>query len=300
MARNEEKQFGRLNRLILQKEKEEQLKKNPPRPRLDTLNAPEEIKKWIPSLQKDIDFNLKQSQVPCYPESKIQEYKDNVNKYERLYKAFLKKLKTLDPTASEGDAPWNDRPYSGKKRRLEEESDDGKISLTQTAEEDKFSKMQKIETPLLDLPENMSIVKDGTNVINLNVDIDCLDKPLEFNTVFTKSNINKCCIKKAFSNKSGSKLKEEDGHCMHAGKSLTNASTLESQSSYEDSKYKRNNVEELGINGQSFGDKFGIVHFDLHGPRPQSGVSKESSSAKMNLLGLDYDTSSDSDRDSDF
>ncbi|KAI0242447.1 hypothetical protein LSAT2_013348 [Lamellibrachia satsuma] len=59
MARNEEKQYGRLNRLHLQQQREEQLKKKPPRPRLHTLNTVSDVKKWLPSITRDIDFSLK-------------------------------------------------------------------------------------------------------------------------------------------------------------------------------------------------------------------------------------------------
>lgn len=137
MARNEEKNLARLNRLILQNQKDENLKKNPPRPRLDTLETVEDIKKWLPSIKRDIDFNLKQSQVPCYPERKIQEFRSNVDHLQGLYKAFVRKLKGLDPQLT--SIPWNDRVYESKKRhytddithqdQIEVESKTGKFCL---------------------------------------------------------------------------------------------------------------------------------------------------------------------------
>ncbi|XP_033738386.1 uncharacterized protein LOC117325960 isoform X2 [Pecten maximus] len=115
MARNEEKQLGRLNRLLLKQDKEEQEKKNPKRPRLDDLNSSEDIKKWIPSIKRDIDFCLKQSQVPCYPDSKIQECNSRIDSLRRQYWAFIRKLRHLDP--STGSIPWTDRHYTPKKRQ---------------------------------------------------------------------------------------------------------------------------------------------------------------------------------------
>ncbi|XP_069127341.1 uncharacterized protein [Argopecten irradians] len=122
MARNEEKQLGRLNRLLLKQEKEEQEKKNPRRPKLDDLNSSEAIKKWIPSIKRDIDFCLKQSQVPCYPESKIQECNSKIDSLRRQYWAFVRKLRQLDP--STGSIPWTDRHYTPKKRQHSPEHQD--------------------------------------------------------------------------------------------------------------------------------------------------------------------------------
>ncbi|OWF40837.1 uncharacterized protein LOC110463295 [Mizuhopecten yessoensis] len=115
MARNEEKQLGRLNRLLLKQNKEEQEKKNPRRPRLDDLHSSEAIKKWIPSIKRDIDFFLKQSQVPCYPDSKIQECNSKIDFLRRQYWAFVRKLRQLDPSTR--DTPWTERHYAAKKRQ---------------------------------------------------------------------------------------------------------------------------------------------------------------------------------------
>ena len=48
-------------------------------------------------------------QVPCYPERKI------ADRLQGEYKAFLRKLRDLDPNMKE--TPWEDRPYSERKRR---------------------------------------------------------------------------------------------------------------------------------------------------------------------------------------
>ncbi|XP_078574941.1 uncharacterized protein LOC144861096 isoform X2 [Branchiostoma floridae x Branchiostoma japonicum] len=118
MARNEEKHFGKLNRLILQKQREEERQRNPPRPKLGSLHTAAEVKRWIPSIQKEIDFNLKQCAVPHYPEKKIAEFQAEVDRLHFEYKRFIRRLKELDPGCKE--IPWQPRAYSKKREREEE------------------------------------------------------------------------------------------------------------------------------------------------------------------------------------
>lgn len=113
MARNQEKQYGKLNRLILQKEKEEYAEKHPPRPKLANLHTVDEIKKWLPSIKRDIEFNLKQSQVTCYSDAKVAELQGQVVKLEREYKSFVRKIRQVDSNIT--SVPWTRRPYECKK-----------------------------------------------------------------------------------------------------------------------------------------------------------------------------------------
>uniref|UniRef100_A0A3P9N065 Si:dkey-86e18.1 n=1 Tax=Poecilia reticulata TaxID=8081 RepID=A0A3P9N065_POERE len=117
MARNEEKQQGRLNRLWLQKEREEGRLKdvNKRRPKLSTLNSAPSVKKWIPSIKSEIEYYLQQSQLPHYPERKIAEFQLHIEALEKEYKSFLRKLRALDPSCKH--KPWTPRAYS--KRRGE-------------------------------------------------------------------------------------------------------------------------------------------------------------------------------------
>ncbi|XP_052255817.1 uncharacterized protein LOC127861399 isoform X4 [Dreissena polymorpha] len=117
MARNEEKHAGRLNRLWLQRLDEEKEKKNPPRPGLGSLKTAAEVKKWIPSIKSDIDFYLKQSQVTCYPERKLSEFSQQIERLSREYKAYLRKYRELCP--SDQHVPWTDKPYSRKHKTSE-------------------------------------------------------------------------------------------------------------------------------------------------------------------------------------
>ncbi|XP_014661846.1 PREDICTED: uncharacterized protein LOC106804943 [Priapulus caudatus] len=86
------------------------------RPNLSTLNSAESIKKWIPSIKADIDFYLKQSEVPCYPEWKIEEFQTEIEYLQRQYKSFVRKLQKIEPTTTE--IPWTERAYKVKKRSL--------------------------------------------------------------------------------------------------------------------------------------------------------------------------------------
>ncbi|XP_058612503.1 uncharacterized protein si:dkey-86e18.1 isoform X2 [Onychostoma macrolepis] len=115
MARNEEKQFGKLNRLWLQKEREEGRIKdvNVSRPKLATLNSVAAVKKWMPSIKKEIEYYL-QSQLSHYPERKIDEFRLHIEELETEYKRFLKKLRSLDPTCKH--KPWEPRAYAKRRQ----------------------------------------------------------------------------------------------------------------------------------------------------------------------------------------
>uniref|UniRef100_A0A8C4ZXS1 Si:dkey-86e18.1 n=1 Tax=Gadus morhua TaxID=8049 RepID=A0A8C4ZXS1_GADMO len=89
MARNEEKQQGRLNRLWLQKEREGK------------------------SIKSEIEYYLQQSQLIHYPERKIAEFQFCIKELEHEYKRFVVKLRALDPTCKH--KPWTPRAYSRKR-----------------------------------------------------------------------------------------------------------------------------------------------------------------------------------------
>ncbi|KAF3691137.1 hypothetical protein EXN66_Car006812 [Channa argus] len=115
MARNEEKQQGRLNRLWLQKEREEGRLKDvhERRPKLATLNSISSVKKWIPSIKNEIEYYLQQSQLSHYPERKIAEFKLHIEALEKEYKRFISKLRALDPPCKH--KPWTPRAYCKRK-----------------------------------------------------------------------------------------------------------------------------------------------------------------------------------------
>uniref|UniRef100_A0A3Q1EBR2 Si:dkey-86e18.1 n=1 Tax=Acanthochromis polyacanthus TaxID=80966 RepID=A0A3Q1EBR2_9TELE len=120
MARNEEKQQGRLNRLWLQKEREEGRLKDvrERRPKLSTLNTASSVKKWIPSIKKEIEYYLQQSQLSHYPERKIAEFQLRIEALEKEYKRFITKLRVLDPSCKH--KPWTPRAYLKKRADTQE------------------------------------------------------------------------------------------------------------------------------------------------------------------------------------
>ncbi|XP_020774562.1 uncharacterized protein si:dkey-86e18.1 [Boleophthalmus pectinirostris] len=120
MARNEEKQQGRLNRLWLQKEREEGRLKDAreTRPKLYTLNTATAVKKWIPSIKNEIEYNLQQSQLTHYPERKIAEFHLKIEALEKEYKSFITKLRVLDPSCKH--QPWTPRAYCKRRADLQD------------------------------------------------------------------------------------------------------------------------------------------------------------------------------------
>ncbi|XP_046335937.2 uncharacterized protein LOC124117954 isoform X1 [Haliotis rufescens] len=181
MARNEEKQLARLNRFYLQKDKEEYLKKNPPRPKLGTLNTAADIQKWLPSIKKEIEFCVKQSMVTCYPEGTVQEFLSRVDKLKGEYRAFIRRLREVNPNLQA--TPWTDRPYAGQKRgavRLSDESSDGVAADAGTAS--KRSAFQPLTTPILDSDDSFrqeyGHVESPQIIYSVNTDLH--DQPLVF------------------------------------------------------------------------------------------------------------------------
>ncbi|XP_067453559.1 uncharacterized protein si:dkey-86e18.1 isoform X1 [Thunnus thynnus] len=132
MARNEEKQQGRLNRLWLQKEREEGRLKdvNERRPKLSTLNSASSVKKWIPSIKNEIEYYLQQSQLSHYPERKIAEFQLHIEALEKEYKSFIAKLRVLDPSCKH--KPWTPRAYC--KRRAETQDSPSIVKIPRPCE----------------------------------------------------------------------------------------------------------------------------------------------------------------------
>ncbi|KAG7487721.1 hypothetical protein MATL_G00026390 [Megalops atlanticus] len=116
MARNEEKHLGKLNRLWLQKEREEGRIKDvhEARPRLSSLNTAAAVKKWIPSIKNEIEYYLQQSQLSHYPERKIAEFQQHIEELGEEYKRYIRKLRFLDPSCRHH--PWTPRAYAKKRR----------------------------------------------------------------------------------------------------------------------------------------------------------------------------------------
>lgn len=115
MARNCEKHFVGLNRVHLEKQwkRDEELK----RPPLHTLTTASEVRKWIPSIKKDIDYCLRQlggARKHDYQETKMQEFEERVEQLQREHKRFVAKVFELDPTQQ--GIPWEAKSYVRKRK----------------------------------------------------------------------------------------------------------------------------------------------------------------------------------------
>ncbi|KPP59499.1 hypothetical protein Z043_122572 [Scleropages formosus] len=179
MARNEEKQLGRLNRLWLQKEREEgrikDLREN--RPKLSSLNTASALKKWIPTIKSEMEYYLQQSQLSHYPERKITEFHKHLEELEREYKLYLRKLRTLDPTYKHH--PWTPRPYA-KKRQTEDNPPSvpsGQISEEGT-EYDMPRSTGNEDTPASEKRGQLMALSSS---ITSTQDLPSQDQPLSFN-----------------------------------------------------------------------------------------------------------------------
>lgn len=122
MIRNCEKCFVGLNRVFLgeQWKRDEERK----RPSLNKLTTAEEVRKWIPSIKKDIDYYLRQlsgARKHDYSEAKLKEFEEKVEQLERDHKRFVNKVYQLDPAQKSKGVPWEAKAYVSK-RKLEKET----------------------------------------------------------------------------------------------------------------------------------------------------------------------------------
>lgn len=137
MARNSEKRLGGLNRFLEAKQKKE---KGPGRPPLYKLATADEVKKWIPSITKEIEYLLQQisSTSRNYQEKTIDGFKLRVDDLKKEHQRFVAKVQSLDP-AYKDVIPWEPRGYRRKRPRghfsLPEVSDSELCSTQRTLPE---------------------------------------------------------------------------------------------------------------------------------------------------------------------
>lgn len=178
MARNSEKNYGRLNRLWLEK----QGVKTEKRPKLSVLKTSDEISYWLPSIKNELDFVLKQTEVPCYTEKKIEDYRDRIRYLEAEYKAFVRKLHKVNGTLK--TTPWTARPY--EKRSV---ACSIHIPVLHPVDTDSGSQcLNPLETPVLlhdHLYEDGECDKGRESSCTSSAAND--EKPLEFNVMSSSS-----------------------------------------------------------------------------------------------------------------
>ena len=73
------------------------------------------------SLIFDIILNiivfLQQSKVSCYPERVIEGFHEKIDSLKREYQAFVRKLRSLDPSCTV--TPWTERAYNKRTLKCE-------------------------------------------------------------------------------------------------------------------------------------------------------------------------------------
>ncbi|XP_028666612.1 uncharacterized protein si:dkey-86e18.1 isoform X1 [Erpetoichthys calabaricus] len=180
MARNEEKQLGRLNRLWLQRQREEGRIQDVPykRPRLSSLNSVAAVKRWIPSIKNEMEYCLQQSQLPHYPERKIAEFQERIEKLRAEYQNYLRKLRALDPVNKEH--PWKPRGYS-RKRTSEPQHGDKDAGC-----------LKLLHTPVLHPTEDRQVTLQDSQEEQQSSRGDTSPRSIEHHgaTVYTCSDIN--------------------------------------------------------------------------------------------------------------
>jgi len=116
MSRNSEKHLAGLNRVYLTKQWDKQ--KEGKRPHIDTLTTATELRKWIPSIKKDLEYYLSQLcgvRKHSYTPEKIAEFEQKVNQLQSEHKRFVNKVLKLDP--GQVGIPWEAKGYVSKRKR---------------------------------------------------------------------------------------------------------------------------------------------------------------------------------------
>lgn len=148
MARNCEKHFVGLNRVFLEEQwkRDDELK----RPPLHKLTTAAEVRKWIPSIKKEIDYYLRQlsgARKHDYPDLKLKEFEEKVNHLENQHKRFVNKVFQLDP--NQKGIPWEAKAYSSKRKSNEIEIPKDQEASSSSTVEHTHKKKRKIVLNIL-------------------------------------------------------------------------------------------------------------------------------------------------------
>jgi len=103
-----------LNRLYLDAQEQKYKDKHPERPPLSSCNTAKDVKRWIPNIKWEINFCLHHlSGIRNYPDYKIREFEQRVEKLKGEYKRWVKKALELDPDTI--GVPGNLHAYHSKR-----------------------------------------------------------------------------------------------------------------------------------------------------------------------------------------
>ena len=158
MARNCEKHFVGLNRVFLEEQwkREKELE----RPPLHKLKTAADVRKWIPSIKKDIEYYLRQlsgARKHDYPETKLKEFEEKVEALEKEHKKFVNKVFQLDP--NQKGIPWEAKAYISKRKTSESSTSSSSITTDAPTKKKKKIVLNVLKNEEQNLPKDRN--KDG-------------------------------------------------------------------------------------------------------------------------------------------
>ncbi|KAK7100493.1 hypothetical protein V1264_023439 [Littorina saxatilis] len=128
-------------------------------------------------------------EVPCYTDSKIEEFSDRIQRLKQEYRAYLHKLRRLEPDVN--PQSWSDRPYANRKRQaadatqvVGDEGDNSEEPVRKSSENSsKVQNFVPISTPVLHnmprvLCKQYGFEKPPPVLWNANPETE--DQPLDF------------------------------------------------------------------------------------------------------------------------
>eukprot|EP01124_Arcella_intermedia_P012044 TRINITY_DN18361_c0_g1_i1.p1 TRINITY_DN18361_c0_g1~~TRINITY_DN18361_c0_g1_i1.p1 ORF type:complete len:240 (+),score=61.83 TRINITY_DN18361_c0_g1_i1:3-722(+) len=159
MARNEEKNLAGLNRLHLKSLAEKEKKKT--RPPLSQLKTSDEIREWIPSIKTEINFCLRHlSGIRNYPDHKIKEFKQRLEKLQKEHQRFVAKCKALDPDKAKLATPGDLHSYISKHQILNIRENEQQEEVRERPLKRKRKDASEIPTPLLSALESPACAEE--------------------------------------------------------------------------------------------------------------------------------------------
>lgn len=122
-----------------------------------SLRTGSNIKHSLSLIKEEMEYCLKQSQVPCYTDSKTDVYRHRIKQLESEYKAILWEVRKRVSVTEGG--PSSSQAYKQKELRCVP------------------THLCKIDTPILDKPENKTVAEQPTRTQCAG---EFMDRPLEF------------------------------------------------------------------------------------------------------------------------
>jgi hypothetical protein len=94
------------------------------------LASAEDVKGWIPSIEKEISYLLKQIEGTGsrkHNDAKIKEFQERIDYLQREHKRFVAKVRSLDPSYRDV-VPWQPRGYKRKRQSDGQSTEPAKVA----------------------------------------------------------------------------------------------------------------------------------------------------------------------------